>query len=172
MSLRFLRFITSRWTRLVLVSSVLLAMQTTLLNDMRPFGVMAHVMVLFAASAGVVYGSEIGALAGLIIGLMYDSVLTTPLGLASLVLGATAYIAGVFPYLVRDSSWWSKIIAVAVASAIGEILFPVAQAMVGYSGWVQWRVLTVALVVGVVNLVFAPVMLLLTKWTLKETLVG
>jgi rod shape-determining protein MreD len=91
-------------------------MQTTLLNDMRPFGVMAHVMVLFAASAGVVYGSEIGALAGLIIGLMYDSVLTTPLGLASLVLGATAYIAGVFPYLVRDSSWWSKIIAVAMAS--------------------------------------------------------
>jgi hypothetical protein len=44
--------------------------------------------------------------------------------------------------------------------------------MVGYSGWVQWRVFVVALVVGGVNLVFAPLMLLLTKWTLKETLVG
>ena len=172
MSLRFLRFITSRWTRLVLVSSVLLGLQTTLLNDMRPFGVMAQVMVLFAASAGVVYGSEIGALAGLIIGLMYDSVLTTPLGLASLVLGATAYIAGAVPYFVRDATWWSKIIAVAMASAIGELLFPIAQAMVGYGGWVERRAFIVALVVGGVNLVFAPLMLLITKWTLKETLVG
>jgi len=88
--------------------------QTTLFNDMRPFGVMAQVMVLFAACAGVVYGAEIGAVAGLIIGLMYDCVLTTPLGLASLVLGATAFVAGAFPYFVRDSSWWNKAIAVAV----------------------------------------------------------
>jgi len=93
--------------------------QTTLFNDMRPFGVMAQVMVLFAACAGVVYGAEIGAVAGLIIGLMYDCVLTTPLGLASLVLGATAFVAGAFPYFVRDSSWWNKAIAVAVASAVG-----------------------------------------------------
>jgi hypothetical protein len=92
----------------VLVASVLMGFQTTLFNDMRPFGVMAQVMVLFAACAGVVYGAEIGAVAGLIIGLMYDCVLTTPLGLASLVLGATAFVAGAFPYFVRDSSWWNR----------------------------------------------------------------
>jgi rod shape-determining protein MreD len=63
---------------------VFLGFQTTLFNDMRPFGVMTQVMVLFAACAGVIYGAQIGAVAGLIIGLMYDCVLTTPLGLASL----------------------------------------------------------------------------------------
>ena len=172
MSARLLRVLASRWTRLVLVASVLLGLQTTLLNDMRPFGVMTQVMVLFAACAGVVYGAEIGAIAGLVIGLMYDCVLTTPLGLASLVLGATALVAGVFPYFVRESSWWNKAIAVGLASAVGEILFPVSQAMVGLGGWVQWRVLLVALIVGIMNLFLAPLLLPVTRWTLKETLVG
>ena len=172
MSIRFIRFISSRWTRLVLVASVVLGLQTTLFNDLRPFGVMAQVMVLFAACAGVVYGAEIGAVAGLIVGLMYDCVLTTPLGLASLVLGATALVAGAFPYFVRESSWWNKAIAVAVASAFGEILFPVAQALVGLGGWVQWRVIGVALIVALLNLFLAPLLMPVVRWTLKESLVG
>ena len=172
MSIRFIRFISSRWTRLVLVASVVLGLQTTLFNDLRPFGVMAQVMVLFAACAGVIYGAEIGAVAGLIVGLMYDCVLTTPLGLASLVLGATALVAGAFPYFVRESSWWNKAIAVAVASAFGEILFPVAQALVGLGGWVQWRVIGVALIVALLNLLLAPLLMPVVRWTLKETLVG
>lgn len=172
MRIRFIRFISSRWTRLVLVASVLMGFQTTLLNDMRPFGVMAQVMVLFAACAGVIYGAEIGAVAGLIVGLMYDCVLTTPLGLASLVLGATAFVAGAFPYFVRDSSWWNKAIAVAVASAVGEILFPIAQALVGLGGWVQWRIFVVAAVVALINMVLAPLLMPVVRWTLKETLVG
>ena len=146
--------------------------QTTLLNDMRPFGVMAQVMVLFAACAGVIYGAEIGVVAGLIIGLMYDCVLTTPLGLASLVLGATGFIAGALPYFVREPSWWTKAIAVAVASAVGEILFPVAQALVGLGGWVQWRIFVVAAVVALINMVLAPLLLPIVRWTLKETLIG
>ncbi len=172
MSIRFIRFISSRWTRLVLVASVVLGLQTTLFNDLRPFGVMAQVMVLFAACAGVIYGAEIGAVAGLIVGLMYDCVLTTPLGLASLVLGATALVAGAFPYFVRESSWWNKAIAVAVASAFGEILFPVAQALVGLGGWVQWRVIGVALIVALLNLFLAPLLMPVVRWTLKESLVG
>jgi len=172
LSIRLIRFISSRWTRLVLVASVLLGFQTTLFNDMRPFGVMTQVMVLFAACAGVIYGAEIGAVAGLIIGLMYDCVLTTPLGLASLVLGATAFVAGAFPYFVRDSSWWNKAIAVAIASAVGEILFPIAQALVGLGGWVQWRIFVVAAVVALINMVLAPLLMPVVRWTLKETLVG
>ena len=172
MSIRFIRFISSRWTRLVLVASVLMGFQTTLFNDMRPCGVMAQVMVRFAACAGVVYGAEIGAVAGLIIGLMYDCVLTTPLGLASLVLGATAFVAGAFPYFIRESTWWNKAIAVAVASAVGEILFPIAQALVGLGGWVQWRIFVVAAVVALINMVLAPLLMPVVRWTLKETLVG
>ena len=74
MSERLLRIMGSRWTRLVLVSLVLLGLQTTVLNDMRPFSVMIPVMLLFAVTAGTLYGSEIGAISGLIIGVMYDCV--------------------------------------------------------------------------------------------------
>jgi rod shape-determining protein MreD len=151
---------------------VILGFQTTLFNDMRPFGVMVQLMVLFAACAGVIYGAQIGAVAGLIIGLMYDCVLTTPLGLASLVLGATAFVAGAFPYFVRESNWWNKVLAVAVASAVGEILFPVAQALVGLGGWVQWRVFGVAFIVALFNLLLAPLLMPVVRWTLKETLIG
>ncbi|MEY4025732.1 MAG: hypothetical protein RL438_1245, partial [Actinomycetota bacterium] len=63
-------------------------------------------------------------------------------------------------------------IAVAVASAIGEILFPIAQALVGLGGWVQWRVIGVALVVALFNLLLAPLLIPVVRWTLKETLVG
>lgn len=162
----------SRWTRLVLVALVLLAIQTTLLNDLRPFGVMAQILVLFVASAGVLYGAEVGAIAGLAVGLMYDAVLTTPLGSYALVLGAIGLLAGGLPYFVREPTWWSRVAAVVVLSALGEVLFPVFQAIIGFEGWVQPRMLVVALVVAAVNLLLAPLILPLTRWTLKESLVG
>ena len=91
----------SRWTRLVLMSLMFLGLQTTVLNDMRPFSVMIPVMLLFAVTAGTLYGSEVGAISGLIVGVMYDCVLSTPLGLASLVFGEAAYVAGLLPFFVR-----------------------------------------------------------------------
>jgi rod shape-determining protein MreD len=98
---RVLAVVASRWTRLVLVALVLLAFHTTLLNDLRPFGVMAQILVLFVASAGTLYGAEIGAIAGLTVGLMYDAVLTTPLGSNALVFGVIGLLAGGLPYFVR-----------------------------------------------------------------------
>jgi cell shape-determining protein MreD len=138
----------SRWTRLVLVSLILLGLQTTVFNDMRPFSVMIPVMLLFAVTAGTLYGSEIGAISGLIIGVMYDCVLTTPLGLASLVFGVAAYVAGLLPF------------------------FPLAQSMVGLSGRFQPHVVAVVAFVVVVGMIVAPLLLPVCRWTLKESLVG
>lgn len=169
---RVLAIVGSRWTRLVLVALVLLAIQTTMLNDLRPFGVMAQILVLFVASAGALYGPEIGAIAGFVVGLMYDAVLTTPLGSNALVLGVIGVIAGGLPYFVREPTWWSRVVVVVVLSALGEVLFPVFQAIIGFEGWVQPRMFAVALVVALVNLVLAPLVLPLTRWTLKESLVA
>jgi rod shape-determining protein MreD len=155
-----------------LVTLILLGFQTTLLNELRPFGVMAQVLVLFAASAGVLYGTEIGAITGLVTGLMYDAVLTTPLGSTALVFGVVGAAAGGLPYFVREPTWWSRVVVVVVLSAVGELLFPVLQAIIGFEGWVQPRMFTVALVVATINVVFAPLVLSLTRWTLKESLVG
>jgi rod shape-determining protein MreD len=172
MSIRFLRIMASRWTRLVLVGLIFLGIQTTILSEMRPFGVMVQLMLLIGVTAGAIYGPEVGALSGLIIGLMYDCVLTTPLGLASLVVGGVGFGAGLLPFFVRDPSWWNRAIAIGLFSAVGEILFPVAQGMTGFGGWVQPRMFVVALVVAVINLFLAPVVMPLIRWTLKQSMIG
>ena len=84
----------SRWTRLVLVLLIVISLQTTLFAEMRPFGVAAQLVLLFAVVSGSIYGSTIGALTGLIAGLMYDFILPTPVGLTSLALGLAGATAG------------------------------------------------------------------------------
>jgi len=39
-------------------------------------------------------------------------------------------------------------------------------------GWVQWRIFVVAAVVALINMVLAPLLMPVVRWTLKETLVG
>lgn len=172
MSERLLQVMGSRWTRLVLVSLILLGLQTTVFNDMRPFNVMIPVMLLFAVAAGTLYGSEIGAIAGLIVGVMYDCVLSTPLGLASLVFGAAAYAAGLLPFFVREPTWWTRVITIGIVGAVGELAFPLAQSMVGLSGQFQPHVAGVFAFVIVVGMVIAPLLLPVCRWTLKESIVG
>ena len=156
----------------MLVSLVLLGLQTTVLNDMRPFDVMIPLMLLFAVSAGTLYGSEIGAISGLIIGVMYDCVLSTPLGLASLVFGAAAYAAGLLPFFVREPTWWTRAITIGIVGAGGELAFPLAQSMVGFSGRFQPHVAVVVVFVVFAGMIIAPVLLPICRWTLKESLVG
>ena len=172
MSERLLRIMASRWTRLVLVSLILLGLQTTLLNDVRPFDVMLPVMLLFAVTAGTLYGSEIGATAGLIIGVMYDCVLSMPLGLASLVFGAAAYAAGLLPFFVREPTWWTRAITIGVVGAVGELAFPVAQSMVGFGGHFPPHVVVVVVFLVVSGISIAPLLLPVCRWALKESPVG
>ncbi len=172
MSEKLLQIMGSRWTRLVLVSLILLGLQTTVFNDMRPFNVMIPVMLLFAVASGSLYGSEIGAISGLIIGVMYDCVLTTPLGLASLVFGAAAYVAGLLPFFIREPTWWTRAITIGIVGAAGELVFPLAQSMVGLSGRFQPHVVVVMTFVAVVGMIVAPLLLPVCRWTLKESLVG
>lgn len=166
---RVLTIAGSRWTRLALVALGLLGLQTTVLNELRPFGVMLPLMLLFAVATGTVHGSEVGAITGLVVGAMYDCVLTTPLGLASLVIGAAGYAAGLLPFFVREPTWWSRVLVVAVMSAIGEMLFPVAQGIIGFGGWLHLRVLWVAVVVALFSGVLAPLFVPLCRWTLHES---
>lgn len=167
---RLLPIVASRWTRLVLVGLIALSLQTTLFADVRPFGIAAQVMLLLAVAAGATYGFEVGAIAGLTLGFMYDCVLNTPLGLCSLVFGGAAAAAGALPFFIREPSWWLKIGAVAVATLVAELVFPFALTMVGIGGWVRPRMILVALGVTVINVVVAPIALVVSRWTLKVSL--
>ncbi|MDA0286172.1 MAG: hypothetical protein O3B92_02230 [Actinobacteria bacterium] len=166
--IRLVTIISSRWTRLVLVLLIVQSLQTTLFSDLRPFGVAAQIVLLFVVVAGSLYGLGIGALTGLIAGLMFDMILPTPVGLSSLSLGLAGATAGLLIYFFNEPTWWMRLIAVAVASVLGEIYFPIAQSVVGLDGWLELRVIKVALIVAICNMVISPLAILVCRWTLSE----
>lgn len=145
-----------------------LALQTTLFKELRPFGVAGQVILLFVICAGIQFGVSIGAIVGLVAGLMFDFVVSTPAGLGSITLGVTGATAGLYLYFFPNPIWWLRLISIAVVSAIGEIYVLIAQAMVGLGVVIELRLLTIIAVVTTTNVVLSPGFFLITRWTLSE----
>ncbi len=165
---RILMVSENKYTRLVLVGLLFLGLQTTLINEMRPFGVCLQVMLLLAASCGLAKGSTGGAIAGFIVGLLYDLVLTTPLGLCAAVFSLVAYMAGYAHTFVHESTWWSRSLVASIASAAGMIVLPFAFTVTGAEGVLTLHIFTVALVVAVFNAVFSVPVEMVCRWALKD----
>lgn len=163
-----LQFAENRYTRLVLVGLLFLSLQTTLFNEMRPFNVCLQVMLLLAASCGLAKGSTTGAVAGFIVGLLYDFVLTTPLGLCAAVFALVAYLAGFAHSFVHESTWWSRSLVASGASAIGMILLPIAFTVTGAEGVLSLQIFVVALVVAIFNAIFSVPVELVCRWALRD----
>lgn len=158
----------NRWFRLVLVALPFLGLQTTILNEMRPFGVILQVMVLLAAASGLARGSEVGAIAGFVVGLLHDLVLTTPLGLGAAVFGLVGYMAGYANSFVHAPTWWTRMIMGSLASAIAMFLLPAALEVTGTDGALTTQVFVVALVVAAFNAFAVLPAHWVCRWALRE----
>lgn len=169
---RLLALAENRYFRLVLVGLLFLGLQTTIFNEMRPLGVSLEVMVLLAASSGLAAGSETGAIAGFTVGLLYDFVLTTPLGLCAAVFAVVGYLAGFVHSFVHAATWWSRMLLAAGASAVGMVLMPIAFTFTGAEGILTLRVLLVALVVALFNAALSLPAAWVCKWALKPKAVS
>ena len=165
---RFLLIAENRYTRLVLLGLLFLSLQTTIFNEMRPLGVSMEVMLLLAASTGLAKGSETGAITGFVVGLLYDMVLTTPLGLCAVVFSVVAYLAGLAHSYVHEPTWWSRILTVMVTSAIGMILLPIAFTVTGAEGVFTTDLIEMVVVVAVFNALLALPVLWLCSWALRD----
>ncbi|TSA54905.1 MAG: rod shape-determining protein MreD [Actinobacteria bacterium] len=155
-------------TRLFLVALIVLSFQTTIFNSMRPFGVCLQVMLLLSTSSGLARGSEIGAIAGFIVGMMYDLVLSTPLGLGAVVFALVGYVAGMTNSFVHQPTWWTKMLLAGAASGLGMLFMPLALTIVGREGVMNRHILVVALVVGVTNAAATVPAERLCRWVLAE----
>lgn len=165
---RFLVVAENRYTRLVLLGLLFLSLQTTIFNEMRPLGVSMEVMLLLAASTGLAKGSETGAIAGFVVGLLYDMVLTTPLGLCAVVFSVVAYLAGFAHSFVHEPTWWSRILTVTVTSAIGMVLLPIAFTVTGAEGVFTTDLIEMVVVVALFNGIFALPVWWLCGWALRD----
>jgi rod shape-determining protein MreD len=128
-------------------------------------------MVLLAAASGLARGSEAGAIAGFIIGLLYDMVLTTPMGLCAAVFAVIGYVAGLAHSFVHEPTWWSRMLLGAFASAVGMILLPAAFTMTGTDGLFTTQIFTVVLVVAVFNALLSVPAVWICRWALRESTV-
>lgn len=151
--------------RTLLVGFLALALQTTLLSEMRFDGIAIQLLLAMSIAAGVSAGSEKGALAGFILGLLLDLVLTTPLGLTALVYGAAGFLGGYFHSKTLANPRWLDALGLGLLSVVASFAFPVLANWVGVEGWVTTRVIKVAVIVSVANMIVSPLVTPLMRWT-------
>jgi rod shape-determining protein MreD len=152
--------------RLLMIGFPVLALQNTLLTDMRPAGVAIQAMLLLAVAGGIAGGPERGALAGFVMGFLFDLVLTSPMGLHALVYGLAGFLAGYINSLTLDHPRWLVMLVVGVASAASTVAYPVASAMIGEDVAITSALIKITLVVTVANIVLAVPAVWLMRWAL------
>ena len=157
-------FVLGPLLRLFAVGLCVLALQRTVLSEMRPFDVVIQVVLALVAGAGAGAGPERGAIAGFVLGIMYDLAVGTPLGLVALVYALAGFVAGYVLTLTPTPQWWLAAIFAAIGAAVGETAVPVAKTLVGSDGWFTTRLLTIVPVVAVFALVASPVLTPLGRW--------
>jgi rod shape-determining protein MreD len=151
---------------LVLVIAVVL--QTSLVQDLRVFGASADLMVLIAIAAGLAGGADRGAAYGFAAGLIYDLLLTTPLGLSALTYCLIGYGVGAMQGSVIRSTRWIPIVAATVASAAGVILYVMLGEVVGQEFSIS-GLHRIALVVAIVNGALVLVAIRVVRWAMGGT---
>jgi rod shape-determining protein MreD len=154
--------------RLPLVMLLVLTVQKSLLADIDVRDVRPDALLLFAVCAGLVGGSEVGAVVGFVVGLVADLFVLAPLGLSALVFSLVGYSVGAFRNTLIRELWWMPPVTAFVASAGGVLLYGVLGAVVGQSQFVTPQLVTTALVVGGLNSVLSLVLVRVTGWALPQ----
>jgi rod shape-determining protein MreD len=156
----------SPWLRGPLIVALALALQTSFAPELQVLDVAPELLLLAAVAAGLTAGPERGAVFGFATGIVYDLVLQTPFGLSALVYAAAAYAVGFVQVQVSHAGWWVRPLVVGAASAGAVVAYALVATVIGVDALVEPRLLLVALVVGVENMLLAPAALWLTRWSL------
>jgi rod shape-determining protein MreD len=153
--------------RLFLVGVVLLALQRTLFEDLRPAGITVQVLLALAAACGAVAGPQKGALAGFVLGLLYDLNVGTPLGSSSIAMGLGGYVAGYAVSVAVWPPWWLAAVFTGLGAAAGEAVVPLIRAFVGENHPFDPHYGLVVAVVGIGAAVMSPVLVPIGRWCMR-----
>ena len=154
--------------KVVLVVFGFLAVQETLMLDIRIGGIHPDVMVLLPMAAGLVGGPGRGATMGFGAGLVADCLLPTPFGLSAFIGTMIGYGIGLATVAVDRSSWWLPAAAALVSSVVYEVLYPLFGSILGQPQMLHVSVARVALLVGVCNAALAVPAVRLVAWALPK----
>lgn len=153
--------------RLLVVGLVVVALQNTLFLELRPLGMTMQIVLALAAACGAVGGPQKGALAGFVLGVMFDLRAGTPLGSSAAAFGIGAFLAGTSLRITVDPSWWLASLFTGLGAAIGEGLTPVVRMFIGEDDPLRRRWYVGVLVVGVSSAVLGPLLAPIARWAVK-----
>lgn len=147
---------------------VALLVHVAVLPQLRVAGVAADVLLLVGIAAGLVAGPDRGAAVGFVAGLLADLFLQTPFGLSALASCLAGWTAGSFSISVLSATRWMQLAVVALTSAGGVLAFSGVGALLGEGHLLSGRLGVVALVVGLLNALLAPLFLRAARWAMPE----
>jgi rod shape-determining protein MreD len=149
--------------RASLVVITALTVQLGLVSDLGVLGVQPDLMLLVAIAAGVAAGPDRGAAIGFGAGIAYDLFLQTPFGLSALTYAIVAYVVGGLQDSVLRAAWWIPVLTATAASMVGVILYGVFGTVLGEE-LIGYDLLRIAVIVGLLNAVAAPLVLPAMRW--------
>jgi rod shape-determining protein MreD len=149
--------------RTLFVLVTVLTIQLGVVANLSVFGVQADLMLLVAIAAGIAAGPDRGAAIGFAAGISYDLMLQTPFGLSALTYAIVAYLVGSLQDSVLRAAWWIPVATATIASMAGVILYGVLGTVLG-EDLVGWELLRVAVIVGILNTIPAPLVIRAMRW--------
>jgi rod shape-determining protein MreD len=149
-----------RFVRLGLLLVLLVVLQTSLMPHLRIAGVVPDLGLVAAVALAARYGPETGAGFGFAAGLATDLFSQTPLGLAALAFGLTAFAVGVLQSAFARPVWWLAPVLAALAGVVAGLLYVGIGRVIGQDQlWAAHSVRTILLAAvydGIVALVVFP----------------
>jgi rod shape-determining protein MreD len=129
---------------------LVLLLQSSLLTEMKLGVVRPDAMVLLPIAAGMLGGSERGAVVGFFAGMLADLFLQTPLGLSAVTYSVVGFGVGAMHTGVLRAAWWIGPAIAMTASAISVVLFVLIGAVVGVGHLIRpdlaWIIIGVAII--------------------------
>lgn len=113
--------------RLLVMLLLTVLLQTTVAPHIRVLGASPDVAMVAVVCVGLLRGSEAGAVFGFLTGACISFAVFGPLGLSSLVLVIVGYAAGRYAETADTSSGFAPIVVVVGGTALGELLYSLAQ---------------------------------------------
>ncbi|MEL6891607.1 MAG: hypothetical protein AAFP84_08430 [Actinomycetota bacterium] len=153
--------------RLVPVGMIVLAIQRAVFVEHTVADVKLQIVLAFAAAAGAAGGSERGAIAGFTLGVMYDLIEGTALGLTAIPMLVAGVLAGLLALVAADPQWWLAALFVLLGAAAGEAMVPVVRLFIGEDDPWPPDMATVVPVVAVSSALLSPLFVPIARWCLR-----
>ncbi len=156
------------WLRVAALLAVTAVVQIGILNGLVIDGAHPDTFLLLAVVAGLVAGSQRGAVVAFVVGLVADLFVLTPFGLSSLCYVLVAFGVGAVATLPGGRAPYSFRIVTAFAGGIaGSLLFAGIGALLGQPDLPRHQLVAVVVVVAVANVVLVIPATAAMMWALK-----